>query len=70
MTCENIWLVHPFDSANDLDDAQRPLRSRQNGKMVFNGTVSGQNVVRGLNARERQSGLQIEAKPNMTQGTT
>jgi hypothetical protein len=31
-------------------NAQRPIRSRQNGNIVFKGTVSGQNVVSGLNA--------------------
>lgn len=44
------WLrnrvTQPFCSRN----AQRSFRSRQNGNIVFNGTVSGQNVVRGLSA--------------------
>lgn len=45
------WLRnHETQPLCSRGNAQRPFRSRQNGKMVFNGTVSGQNVVRGLNA--------------------
>ncbi|KAK9606460.1 hypothetical protein V6Z93_000048 [Aspergillus fumigatus] len=45
------WLRnHETQPLCSRGNAQRPFRARQNGKMDFNGTVSGQNVVRGLNA--------------------
>jgi hypothetical protein len=45
------WLRnHETQPLYSRGNAQRPFRSRQYGNMVFTGTVSGENVVRGLSA--------------------